>query len=313
MAKPKTPSLFAPVEEARETVKALFYGREGSSKTTSALAAANHGRVLVINVEGGVKPSALRKRGIDTDNVVQWPNPATGEAVTFEGLEKVHRQVLDDLTEDPDSWFAVVLDSVTETVNALRENATDARVERVLRNRPNADIDASFVDRDDYGVMTNQMRKVVRRLRDLPCHVIITALEREDTDTGDLSPAVSPALGQDLLGYVDLVLYFKAGSDAPEDDQDLNYRAKTRATDSIRAKDRFSALPDPLVLPTFDRVLDYVTGEFEGKVDETQNAYAEMRAAQAAQVEAEEAEAEAEEKPARKGKKSRKAEQSDED
>ena len=274
-------SLFTPLSEQHETIKALFYGREGSSKTTSALAAANNGKTLVINVEGGVKPSALRKRGINVDNIVQWPDPTSGEKVSFKGLEQVHQRILSDLTEDPDSWYAVVLDSVTETANALRDDATENRVARVKRNRPGADVDENFVDRDDYGVMTNQMRKIVRRLRDLPCHVIITALQRDDD--GVVGPNVSPALGADLMGYVDLVLYFKGSSDAPEDMPDLNFRAKTRASDTIHAKDRFSALPDPLVLPTFDRIEAYITDTLQSDEDELYQAYFNHRAALAAQ------------------------------
>src|SRR5690625_8048708 len=60
--------------------------------------------------------------------------------------------------------------------------------------------------------MSKQFRDLLRKYRDLPCHLILTALERRDVDedTGQVAygPALSPGVQKEVLGYIDLVLYF---------------------------------------------------------------------------------------------------------
>ena len=51
--------LFKPLKGRTEYVRALFWGREGSGKTTAALRASRNGRILVIDSEGGLKADAL--------------------------------------------------------------------------------------------------------------------------------------------------------------------------------------------------------------------------------------------------------------
>ncbi len=296
---------FVSLDETTDFLNVLAYGREGTAKTTSAATAANaavaadhKGRVLVINAEGGLKVVALRKRGIDTSRIVVWPDPKSGVQITKRTLEGLHERLLTDLTKDPDSWFAVVIDSTTDVHQALREQATNKRIDKLM-NKPGADtsvIDPDFVDRDDYGVMTSQLRVLIRRFRDLPCHVILTALERVDDATKVVGPALTPAIATDVLGYVDITMYMRATLHATgEDDDDslAEFRALTRPGKVTRAKDRFDLLPRVLVEPTFERVLGYVRGDLEEASDPLQIAYVQRRQAEKEAAAAAEAEAEA--------------------
>lgn len=254
-------SLFTSLEDTEEFVNALFWGREGSGKTSDALSAANHGKVLVINAEGGLKKMALRKRGINTENIAIFPPP--GEPVTFEGVHAALLQVKSDLQDNPTSWFAVILDSVTEVSAEMVSNVSDDRIRKARARGQNVDlVDSFFVDRGDYGTSGKMMRSILRLMRDLQCHAVFTALERrdvdEDTSKVAYGPAVPPGLQADLLGYVDLVLYTRE----PDDDKPL-YRALTRRAGKFRAKDRYDALPTVLVEPTFERVLAYLNEEIE--------------------------------------------------
>lgn len=268
---------FTPIDDTEDFTNTLLYGREGSGKTSDLARIANaashlpagKGMVLIINAEGGLKKKALKKRGIDTERIVIWPDPKKHQRVTHKALDQIHNRVKSDLTRDPDSWFAVGFDSASEIHIAILDSVQRKRVEAV-QNR-GADVDEDHVDISDYGTMSKLFRDVLRKFRDLPCHFVVTALERRDVDkdTGkpQYGPAVTPGLQTDLLGYVDFVLMCKA------EDEDGPFRALTRANSRFRAKDRFDVLPKVLVDPTMDRILKYVSGDLEPETDPEQERY----------------------------------------
>lgn len=267
-----TDAWFAPLDETDDKVNCLWYGKQGSTKTTSAATAANEApagsKVLFINAEGGLKIKALRKRGVDTSKIVVFPNPASDDKIDDESMERVYLRVQADLMENPDSWFAVVIDSVTDVGQTLVDSAQLARTNRQIALNPGAAIDANFVDRDDYGVSAKIIRKYLRRFRDLPCHFLVTALMRrdvdEDTNKVAYGPAVSPAVANDLMGYVDLVILTRDAEDG------LPVRGLTKNGGKYAAKDRFDMLPKIMVEPTFDRVLAYMRDEITPETDAMQ-------------------------------------------
>lgn len=264
---------FYSLDDAITHLNVLYYGREGTGKTTDAAALANlpdSGRVLIINAEGGTRKGALARRGIDTGNIVLWPRPGT--PVTFDGLARLHQRLLADLMDDPKSWSGVVFDSLTEIAAALREQATQTRQSRLTsQGRP---YDPNFIDVADYGVQTDQLRRVLRRFRDLPCHFIATALEREN-DEGQVGPDLGPALANSVAGYVDVILYTRATQSTAEDDDQAahEFRALTRPTAKYRAKDRYDLLPRVLAEPSIDRVIAYIEGELTEDEDALQADY----------------------------------------
>lgn len=263
----ETPGLtFQTLDTQTDYVNMLMYGKEGSGKTTAAARMSNLGRVLVINAEGGLKRGALAKHGVKTENIAVYPQ--AGQPLTFDGLEQVYAQLRDDLANDPTSWAGVVLDSATEIYQVILEEVGGRRIERMINQGQQPD--RWFTDIADYGTMSKQFRFLVRRLRDLPCHLVITALERRDVDedTGRVAygPAVSPALATDMMGYVDLVLVAKQAED------DKPFRALTSTQGKYRAKDRLGVLPKVLNEPYFDRVVAYVEGDLTEGDDPMQGA-----------------------------------------
>lgn len=270
----KTATWFVPIENTTDFYNVLFYGREGSGKTTDAVAMANIWRgepadkhkVLVINAEGGLRKQALRNRGIDISRVVMWPDPEHLVPITRPALDEVFQRVKADLEADPESWGGVVFDSATEIHTALLEFAQQKRVSQVQRR--GVEVDPDFIDRADYGTMSKLFRDVLRKFRDLPCYFAVTALERRDVDedTGkpQYGPAVTPGIQNDLLGYMDMVVMTKS------EDEDGPFRALTRSNSRYRAKDRFDILPRVLVNPTFDRIDAYVKGTLTEEKDQAQ-------------------------------------------
>lgn len=296
---------FYSLDEAITHLNVLYYGREGTGKTSDAAAMANlpgARRVLVINAEGGTRKGALAKRDIDTSKIVLWPRPGT--PITFEGLVRLHQRILADLMDDPQSWSGVVFDSLTEIAAAVREQATQTRQSRLTQQgRP---FDPSLIDVADYGVQTDQLRRVLRRFRDLPCHFIVTALEREN-DEGQVGPDLGPALANSVAGYVDIILYTRATQSTAEDDDQAahEFRALTRPTAKYRAKDRYDLLPRVLADPSFDRVVSYIEGDLTEDDDALQADYLQRvteREANEAAAKAEKAQQRVEARAQRQGK-----------
>jgi hypothetical protein len=269
----KSPSaaLFADLDSKDEYLNILFYGREGSGKTTAAVTLANLGQgdVLVVNAEGGLKRNTLKRLGIDTSRIKIWP--PQGESITHKGLDELHRALKADLAKNPNSWAGVVFDSATEIVPALVDQVATDRIDKASKRGVNIDaVDQFFTDRSDYGTMSKMFRDILRKFRDLPTHFIITALERRDVDddTGKVTygPAVTPGVQADLLGFVDLVLACSA-ADAEENKP---FRALTKSAGKYRGKDRLGVLPRVLVNPTIPRILAYESGELTEENDSMQ-------------------------------------------
>lgn len=271
--------LFASIDDTNDTYNFCFWGPEGGGKTTalaSAVQAAPAGsKVLLVNAEGGIKKKALQRRGIDTSKIVIYPNPESGEQITRAGLDRVYRRIASDLTRDPNSWFAVGWDSVTEVhekiVNQVSEHRlsrSKSRIEQAGGEANFDEYDEFFTDRDDYGTMSKMVKDLLRKFRDLPCHFVATALERRDVDekTSKVTygPAVTPGLQNAILGYTDVNLYFKKA------DEDGPFRALVSGIASYRTKDRMGGLPKVLAEPSFERILAYTNGDLDEATDPLQ-------------------------------------------
>lgn len=267
--------------DADEYLSVLFYGREGTTKTTSALLASalpDPGRVLLVNAEGGAKARALTKHGVDASRIAVWP--PQGQRVTFEGLERLFYRVASDLQKDPHSWAAVVWDSGTEILQTILDHIVEdviAEQQEIIRKTNgragNVKVRDRFdTDRDDYRKMSNMVRSLVRKFRYLPCHFIMTALVRTDTDEKTkktaYTPALTPALQTDILGYMDVVVYCKSINNRGS----VVFYGKSVNDEEDRGKDRFNALPAELVNPTFDRIVGYVRGDILAENDPLQDA-----------------------------------------
>lgn len=244
------------LSEENEPVNAMYYGDGGTGKTTALAAMANLGPIVYVNAEAGLKARPLKQLGIDIGNIEVWPDP--GETLTFDGLEKLHQRILSDLKSDPEAWVGVVWDSVTEIHQAV---LLEVREDAVAKGeRQGKSIDPFFNDLSYYGTMTEKMRLMVRRFRDLPCHFGVSALERRDQDddgTVKYGPAATPALANDLFGYVDVVLHTQTDVVAGVEE----FQGITRPHGKYRAKDRLRALPRMFIDPRFDRLVAYANGD----------------------------------------------------
>lgn len=252
------------LEDQPDRLNALYYGNEGTGKTSHLAAAAHEGRVLIVAAEAGLKRRALLRLGIPVENIHVWP-PDNGE-ITFDRMEELFWDLHSDLVDDPDYWHTVGWDSGTEVTIKLTEDARDAAIE--AQAKAHMDKNRFFTDRDDYGMMTGQMRLLLRRFaKDLPCNFVVTCLERRDQDddgTVKYGPAVTPALQNDMLGIMDVVGHCTV----VETEGVTEFIAEFKPVDKYRSKERLAgAVPARLINPTFPRLLAYASEQLDTESD----------------------------------------------
>jgi len=259
------------VADQREFINALYYGEGGTGKTTALATLANLGRVLYVDAESGIKRYPLERLGVNVANIEKLE---FDDSLSFGELEDAFWTMKRDLEEDPESWAGVVWDSGTEIYHALLDSLVGKRVDKAERaaksGRGVAEVMSNrfFIDRDDYGVMSEQIRLLLRRFRDLPCHFGIAFLERRDQDdrtgTVRVGPAITPGLQSDVIGWHDIVCRTSFDSEA-----DL-FLGTFRPEGVRQGKDRFGMLPAHMVDPSVERVVGYITGKIDPATDEVQ-------------------------------------------
>jgi hypothetical protein len=257
------------VQDQREHLNTLYYGDGGTGKTTDLAFLANLGRTLYIDAESGIKRSPLERLGVNVSNLELLK---VDEGLNFDVLEEAFWSIKRDLDNDPESWAGVVWDSGTEIYHALIDALVGRRVDKAERlqkqGRNVAEVMTNrfFVDRDDYGVMSEQVRFLLRRFRDLPCHFGIAFLERRDQDSSDgkvrIGPAITPGLQSDVIGWHDIVC--RTSYDG------RHYLGATRPEGVRQGKDRYGLLPESMVDPTIERMAGYIAGTISEDKDPLQ-------------------------------------------
>jgi hypothetical protein len=246
------------LDQSEEWLNVLYYGEQGTGKTTALATLARHGRVIFVDAEGGLKARPLRKLGVPIDNI----EPVV--CSSFDQLQALYWDVKSRIEEDNDRPFGVMFDSTTEIQKILTEQQVSGRIHNARRKADllGIEVDPAHANPfrthlDDYGVMTEQMRLLLRRFRDLPCHVGFSALAKREVDEtgGDgegkavlYRPALTPAFANDIRGYVDIVVATQVARDG-------RYIGFTKPIHRWLGKDRLNMLPPVMLDPTLDRIL----------------------------------------------------------
>lgn len=268
-SEPQTTSTRPTLDDIESFYRILYYGDPGLGKSTAIASAAKLGRLVYIDADSGLKPKALRRHGIPTQNIEPYYD------ITWEGLETLHRELLMRLSEG--EKFMLAWDTTTKTQDALLEPVVArsvARDERKGKDRTQFDIGL-----DDRGVVVAQMQKIMVRFHRLPCHLILGAHQRRDTDEDGrvrVNPAMSPSVITNFSGWMDCIIHMRTES-FPDDEtladaEYLEFSGLTRPEGRFSAKDRFGILPKRMINPGFDRVVGYLDGEITRGKDPLQNA-----------------------------------------
>jgi len=242
-----SPQLIDPVDLQPNAVKMLVYGDVGQGKTTFASTAPN---CLFISVEAGDIALASNPHAMDPRTRIYRVNSIEMLRETFVWI-KTNQYGFGD-------FDTIVIDSLTDVQDKVlfmvmsREEAKDPRRKK---GRP---------QQQDWQEVTNTLRRMVMNFRDLPKHVIFTALYRNDkspnTPGGYATSRVvraelSPAVYKAVSAYMDFVGFLQAypvlGADGQPTGEMMRYLLFQDPSMVYATKVRI-ALPPYLENPTFN-------------------------------------------------------------
>ena len=201
-------------------LKIMIYGPPGVGKTVLAGTASRSkalSPVLFADAEAG---TLSLKDDIDVVRITDMPT--LGKMVKFLRTEKQYK--------------TVVIDSLTEVQKIIMKHV----IQQAVKEDPKHDKEIPY--QKDWYRNSELVRRIVRSFRDLPMHVIFTALDREVKDdlTGSVQtlPALPGQLAGEVPGYLDIVGYLTV----QEVDGNIVRRLIVQPTPMIMAKDRSDAL-----------------------------------------------------------------------
>jgi DNA replicative helicase MCM subunit Mcm2 (Cdc46/Mcm family) len=248
----------APVRDTKANINVLIYGKPGVGKTFLA-ATADHvpamRPVLYLNIEGGdmtLRHAAPEIRKIPEEGSLSWSQL---QAV----YDQLAKQCYNGVTPGEYAPRTVILDTLTE---CQKMNMSQIMAE-LLTAEPDKGWDPDIPDVRRWGKNIEQIRKWVRKFRDLPLNTIMTCHEMEDKDnmTGLVShkPQLSGKLSNEVAGFFDVVVYLYVKQEDREGKKVTVRKLLTGALEGYVAKDRSGNLPPVLENPTMAEVYSYIT------------------------------------------------------
>jgi AAA domain len=167
----------------------ILYGPPGCGKTTCAATAP--APVLFLDCDEGLETlrsmdaETARKIGIKDLNEIYFETIRSLKDI----LVQINR-VKEECAASPGHWATVCLDNLTELQRILMNDILRSQ-ERVLPQQ------------QDWGVILQRVQTIVREVRNLPCHSVFIAHERQ-TENG-ITLALSGSIETEIHGFVDLV------------------------------------------------------------------------------------------------------------
>lgn len=235
-------------------LKMLIYSPAGHGKTTLLGTAQDDERtnpILILDYEGGVGSLVGRRSAIDGKEVA---------VATIRSMND-YESILKYLKSGDHPYKSIGVDSLSEAHMLALMSRLDPAISG--RTRKNED----QLDENDYGIVLTQMRRFMRDFRNLPMHVIYTALAKETSDVREgliKKPALPGQFAEDVLGIPEVVGYLATTQlDEGETARVLvlqNYpkiRSKARMPYGITA-------PNEIMNPTITDILDCLRIQVDG-------------------------------------------------
>jgi hypothetical protein len=220
---------------AEDYINMLVYGEAGVGKTRlagSACLVPAMSPVLVLDFEGGTLSLASDYGDVDVVRMSSW-----------EKLDRLYGSLY-----DKNPYRTLVVDSLSEVQRFSMQEIMLAVVKK------DSERDPDIASLREWGKNGEQVRRLVRAFRDLPCNTIFTALMTEDRDersgTTKTRPKLPGQLKSEVSGYVDIVMYMYKKEVGNVREREIKTLCLTQGTERQVAKDRSGKLPALLEAPT---------------------------------------------------------------
>lgn len=223
----------------------LVYGDPGVGKTVLAGSASlvpEMSPVLFVDIEGGTL--SIRNRFPDVDRV---------RINRFEDIATLFNTLKAQFQNGKPVYKTLVLDSLSEIQKFGMYAIMQRGLAKAAEEGRAKDPDQPEIG--DWGKNLEQIRKLVRAFRDLPCNTIFTCLAATTQDKRGRSlthPNLNGKLAAEVAGFLDIVVYMYT----KEQDEVMKRALLTLKTDEYVAKDRTDMLPTVVEDPTMSVLYD---------------------------------------------------------
>lgn len=224
----------------------LVYGHGGTGKTTFASTAP---KPVLADCEGGAKYLGVRGIKMDKADILSWKDMRE----FYEAVAK-------------SDYETIVVDPIGELMEKLMQEMRDQNNSKLVQS----DGSPSMAG---WGWLKDNMRKMLKSLRDIDKHVIIVAHVDEKDDEGRViqRPKIMTKLSEELVNMVDIV----GLSTRIQTEEGEKYAIQVdTATDKYIVKDRTGKL-GRLIPPNFSMIIEAINGDKKyswAKKEETKKA-----------------------------------------
>lgn len=223
-------------------VKALIYGEPGAGKTWLSCTAPNP---LILLTEPGVADATIRAA-----TVTLGREPSVWEISDINDISEAYEYLA---TAGHKEFDTVVLDSVTDMYRRITRSVIDYTVERAMKSDRVKDPDVP--EQGDWFRIAERIRKLIMAFRNLPMHVVVTALVMDVRNELLRVPFVQPkSLALELPAFFNVVGYLGVVN---EDGKAIR-KLLVERTETHLAKNPGNILPPIITAPDLTDIFETI-------------------------------------------------------